>query len=148
MNNDKTNTEFRHKLDVQLRFNDIDMFGHLNNTVYLQFFDQGKYAYFRQFMEGTFGSEPTAPVVANINVDFIAPAHIDDRLTVSTAITAIADSSMVMEQHITDASGALKCAARTVMVNIDMRRGVPVTVDERWRKMISAFEGRDVSQPK
>lgn len=137
------NINYRHTLPVQIRFNDIDMFGHLNNNVYLQFFDQGKYAYFRQFMDGTFGSEPTAPVVANINVDFHRPAHIDDKLIVSTAVTEIGESSIIMHQKITDAQGNTNCTARVVMVNIDTRTGQPTPVSHAWRKCLSEFESRE-----
>lgn len=133
-------TTYRHRLPVQLRFNDIDMFGHLNNTVYVQLLDQGKYEYFRQFMNGPFGSTPTAPVIANINVDYLEPAHMDDKLTVATAVTAIADTSMTLQQVIEDDKSNVKCRAKTVMVNIDLRKGVPVTVDGRWRKIIGDYE--------
>lgn len=131
---------FRHRLPVQIRFNDVDMFGHINNSVYLQFLDMGKYAYFRQFMTDTFGSEPTAPVVANINCDFIEPTKIDERLEVLTAITDIADSSMVLNQRVVSASGRVKCSARTIMVNIDLANGRPTTVSNLWRKRISDYE--------
>lgn len=131
---------FRHRLPVQIRFNDIDMFGHLNNSIYLQFLDMGKYAYFRQFMTDTFGSEPTAPVVANINCDFIEPTKIDERLEVLTAITNIADSSMVLDQRIVSSTGRVKCSARTIMVNIDLSTTRPVTVSDLWRKRINDYE--------
>lgn len=133
---------FHHRMGVQIRFNDIDMFGHLNNSVYIQFFDMGKYAYFRQFMTDTFGSEPTAPVVANINCDFLEPAKIDERLEVLTAITEIADSSMVLQQRIISSTGHVKCTARTIMVNIDLATGRPTTVSDEWRKKITDYENR------
>ncbi len=133
---------FHHRMGVQIRFNDIDMFGHLNNAVYIQFFDMGKYAYFRQFMTDTFGSEPTAPVVANINCDFLEPTKIDERLEVLTAITEIADSSMVLQQRIVSSAGRVKCTARTIMVNIDLATGRPTTVSDEWRKKITDYENR------
>lgn len=134
---------FRHRVPVQIRFNDIDMFGHLNNTVYLQFFDMGKYAYFRSFMDGPFGSEPTAPVVANINVDFHKPTFIDEKLTVCTAVTEIAESSMVMQQVIINEKGTIKCSARVVMVNVDVKTGLPVPVTREWRDKLGAYENRN-----
>ena len=133
---------FHHRMGVQIRFNYIDMFGHLNNSVYIQFFDMGKYAYFRQFMTDTFGSEPTAPVVANINCDFLEPTKIDERLEVLTAITEIADSSMVLQQRIVSSAGRVKCTARTIMVNIDLATGRPTTVSDEWRKKITDYENR------
>ena len=38
--------EFHHTLPIQLRFNDVDKFGHVNNTVYFSFYDLGKTDYF------------------------------------------------------------------------------------------------------
>ncbi len=132
-------------MPVQIRFNDIDMFGHLNNSVYLQFLDMGKYAYFRQFMTDTFGSEPTAPVVANINCDFLAPTKIDEKIEVLTAITDIADSSMILDQRIVNACGDIKCSARTIMVNIDLATGRPTTVSDTWRQRIADYENARLS---
>lgn len=34
--------QFNHTLPIQLRFNDVDKFGHVNNTVYFSFYDLGK----------------------------------------------------------------------------------------------------------
>ena len=38
---------FHHALPIQLRFNDVDKFGHVNNTVYFSFYDLGKTEIFR-----------------------------------------------------------------------------------------------------
>ena len=35
-----------HTLPLQLRFNDVDMMGHVNNAVIMEFFDLGKSHYF------------------------------------------------------------------------------------------------------
>lgn len=136
--------EFRHRLPLQIRFNDIDLFGHLNNSVYVEFFDEGKLAYFKQFMGGKFEHEPTVPVVANLNCTFYAPAYIDDRLEVLTAIAQIGESSLVLEQRIVDGNGNVKCTATTVMVNVDARTHQPTPVSDRWRTAISEFEQRDL----
>lgn len=44
--------QFNHTLPIQLRFNDVDKFGHVNNTVYFSFYDLGKTEYFRFRMPG------------------------------------------------------------------------------------------------
>lgn len=36
---------FRHRIPLQIRFNDIDLLGHVNNTVYFSFYDTGKARY-------------------------------------------------------------------------------------------------------
>ena len=37
---------FHHTLPLQLRFNDVDLLGHVNNSVYFAFYDLGKSRYF------------------------------------------------------------------------------------------------------
>lgn len=134
----------RHRLPVQIRFNDIDMFGHVNNTVYLEWLDMGKYAYFTGLSDEPFGSKASAPVIANINVDFVEPTIINDRIEVLSGIESIADSSLVLVQRIIAADGRTRCAARTIMVNIDLHTGRPATVDAEWRQRIAHFEQRSL----
>lgn len=133
----------RHHIPIQIRFNDIDLFGHLNNSVYVQFFDMGKLAYFKQFMEGGFEHEPSVPVVAKIECTFLAPVHIDDRIEVRTAIVSIGESSLVLEQEIVDAAGTVKSKATTVMVNVNAHTATPEPVSRAWRDAIGAYEGRE-----
>ena len=127
---------FRHRIPVQLRFNDIDMLGHLNNAMYLQYFDMGKLTFFKQYMDSGFEHEPTVPVVANINVDFHQPTLIDERISVETAMEHIGDTSLTLAQRIVTESGVVKCSARTVMVNIDVKTHAPATVSDKWRKAL------------
>ena len=34
--------KFRHTMPVQIRFSDVDQFGHMNNSVYFSLYDFGK----------------------------------------------------------------------------------------------------------
>ena len=42
---------FRHRMKVQIRFNDIDTLGHVNNAVYFTNFDLGKAKYFSELVQ-------------------------------------------------------------------------------------------------
>ena len=134
--------DFKHRIPLQIRFNDIDLFGHLNNAVYVQFFDMGKLAYFKQFMKGGFEKEAAVPVVADIHCVFYAPTYIDERIECLTAVASIANSSLVLEQRIVGADGSVKCTARTVMVNIDTKTGASTPVSDEWRSALAAYEER------
>ena len=43
---DENNITYRHRMPAQLRFSDVDTFGHVNNSVYFSLFDMGKTQYF------------------------------------------------------------------------------------------------------
>lgn len=133
--------EHRHKYDVQVRFNDIDMFGHINNTVYLEFFDLAKLRYF----EAVFGTElwhtGLMLVVVNINCDFHHPAFVDSRLYVATAVEHIGDKSLRLRQQVIDRdSGQVKCAATTIMATFDPKTQKSVVIAHDIRQKFADYE--------
>lgn len=135
---------FRHSMDVQVRFNDIDALGHVNNNVYLQFFDLGKYDYFRQTVGVDLGDNRPAAVVVNINCDFMAPTFIEEPLAVRTAIAAIGEKSLTMVQQVYNrATGQIKCQGTTVMASFDFATGRSTPVPAETREAFSQFEGRE-----
>lgn len=136
--------DFRHHKAVQIRFNDIDMLGHLNNSVYIQFMDLGKADYFGQFLGGHLDHDNLAIVVANINCDFHAPSHFEDRLEVLSSVIAMSERSLQLEQRVVDAdSGEVKCRAVVTMVSIDPHTGHSTDITPEWRRRISDYEGRE-----
>ena len=44
--------EFHNVVALQIRFNDVDKFGHVNNTIYFQFYDSGKTDYVSTVCKG------------------------------------------------------------------------------------------------
>ena len=61
---------FHHTLPIQLRFNDVDKFGHVNNTVYFSFYDLGKTEYFGSVCPGV-DWEKIGIVVVHIEANFV-----------------------------------------------------------------------------
>ncbi len=132
---------FRHRLPVQLRFNDVDMFGHVNNTVYLQFFDLGKLRYFEEVLGADFDKSGLAVVVVNINCDFFEPSFLKEGLEVMTQTVHIGDKSITLEQRVvTRDTGAVKCLCRTVMAGFDPTTLQSAPIPDRHRSAIEAYE--------
>ena len=84
--------EFHHSLPIQLRFNDVDKFGHVNNTVYFSFYDLGKTEYFASVCPGV-DWEKDGIVVVHIEADFLAQIFSSDHIAVQTAVCEIGTKS-------------------------------------------------------
>ena len=140
---------FRHHLPLQMRFNDIDMLGHLNNSVYLTFMDLGKARYF----EAVNGGQPVdiskmGIVIVNINANFCIPTFFNETIEVETAAVAIGDKSITLEQRIYSVPGRqVKCSCRTVMAGFDIHTNTSVPISEEWVRKFEAFEGRTLRKP-
>ena len=80
--------QFNHTLPIQLRFNDVDKFGHVNNTVYFSFYDLGKTEYFASVCPDV-DWEKDGIVVVHIEANFLAQIYGSDHIAVQTAVTEI-----------------------------------------------------------
>lgn len=137
--------EFHHRLPVQMRFTDIDVFGHVNNNVYLQYFDLGKLEYINASLGSLFDPREKALVVANINCDFYYPTVYGEEIEVVTRVDAIGAHSLTLEQRVVAIqSQQVKCICRTVMVGYDVRQGSAMEIPADWRTRIGAYEHRNL----
>ena len=116
---------FRHHIDLQTRFTDIDILGHVNNNSYLQMMDLAKLRYFETITRG-----PRA--VVHIDIDFFEPTTFDEPLQAWSTITRVGTRSFTLQQRIINPStGATKCIATSVLAGFDpvTQQGAPL---EPW----------------
>lgn len=131
---------------MQIRFNDIDLLGHLNNAVYIQFFDLGKSRYFQDVLPEAVDWKHINIVVANINCDFYSPTYITEPIAVLTTVTRMGEKSFTLEQRIVNSdSGDVKCVCRTVMVGFDLATGKSAPIDPVWIAALETYEQRKLS---
>lgn len=132
----------KHKIPVQLRFNDIDILGHLNNTVYFSLYDLGKARYMEEV--GLRKAAPTPPtsVIADVHCSYIKPIHYGDDIYVTTTCPEIGEKSFILEQEMIDGAGEVRSKCRTVMVYIDPATGHSAPVPQNYRELIKAYEER------
>lgn len=104
-----------HTTPIQIRFNDVDQMGHVNNAVIMEYFDLGKDAFF-----SAHGLPPTkgdfTVMVVHYEVDFRAQIRYHDTIHVETCIEKFGTKSLTMLQRVVDSdSGAVCAECRTVM---------------------------------
>ena len=138
------NIVFRHSIPVQLRFNDADSLGHINNSVYFSFYDLGKSEYFKDVRGQKVEAKDIDIIVAHAEVDFLSPVFLSDEIEVQTAVSEIGNKSFILAQRIVDiAANTVKCFCKTVMVGFDFKTQTSIPISEEWRKAISKFEERE-----
>ena len=84
-------TDKIHKLDVRVYYEDTDFSGVVYHANFLKFAERGRSSFLR--LAGVIHSDllmhepPLAFVVRSMNIEFVAPARIDDVLVVETIFT-------------------------------------------------------------
>lgn len=137
---------FHCRLPLQLRFNDVDVLGHVNNTVYFSFYDTGKAFYFTQVNGHAMDWRHVDTVIANIDCAYIAPIYYGENIEVLTTCVYISEKSFKLLQMIRETEkGEVKSVCETVMVGFDPATGKSRPLGEDWKKRIIDFEGRSIS---
>ncbi len=128
-------SEFFHSIDVQIRFNDVDILGHLNNTVYFSFFDTGKAYFFENALNRKMEWRKVECVIANIDCAYHSPIYFGEQIEVLTRCCHVGEKSFVLQQVIVEKSTReVKAAANTVMVSINPDTKEAVVVPHHYRK--------------
>ena len=131
---------FNHQMLVQIRFSDIDVLGHVNNAVYMNYFDMAKTKYFQAVHNAKDWSRLDV-VVANVNVDFLSPVFFNEDIIVKTKITRLGNKSFDMIQQIELAdSGEVRTISRSVMVGFDTSTNLSKPLTECWKEQVREFE--------
>ena len=137
--------DYRHVLPLQIRFNDVDKFGHVNNTVYFQFYDTAKTDYIATVCKGV-DWERLGIVVVKIEAEFVAQIKGNDHIAGRTRIVKIGNKSFHLEQDVIDSdTHEVKSRCLPVMVLYDLERQQTIPLPDEWRKAISDYEGLENS---
>ena len=128
---------------MQLRFCDADQFGHVNNSVYFQYYDTAKIHYMKTVCPQM--DKKYAIVVVHIDADFLSQLHTDERVAVQTAVIHIGKKSFTLQQRLINLeSKEVKCTVKTVMVAYDLELNKSVELLPGWVNAMCKYEGRDL----
>ena len=137
--------QFKHTFPVQLRFSDVDQFGHVNNSVYFSLYDLAKTTYFKDVLNIT-KMDRLCIVVANINANFLAPVFFNDEIVVQTAMVHLGNKSFtLMQRAIAPRTGEVKCECKTIMVMYDLKAMEPVEIPQEYKEIVCKYEGKEMS---
>ena len=123
---------------IQLRFNDIDQMGHVNNAVIMEFFDLGKSEFFTAVGLPPEEGEFTVMVV-HVEVDFHSQIRYHDKVHVTTRVDGFGTKSLrVVQQVVNDTTGEPCATCKTVMSGYSRATHraavIPDTIKERIRR--------------
>ncbi|KAA0020909.1 acyl-CoA thioesterase [Salinicola corii] len=135
--------------EVRVRGFHLDGYGHVNHARYLEFLEEGRWAYVDAHPEFADGlARGVALVAVNLNIDYRRAAVMNDDLKVETCLTRVGGRSGVVGHRITHiGSGELVAAATLTFVLLDQQSGQVVPMEGEWAErleplVVDAPEGK------
>lgn len=145
--------DFRFEHPIEVRFADTDAFGHVNNAVYLSYFEAARAGYYAAVAGSPFGTGPHAAertfVLAEAHVVYRQPAFFGEVVLVGCRFSWTSRSSFGLEYRVRAEESAI-AEARVVadgsstQVMYDLARHRVMRVPPDLLEMFEAYEGAPI----
>lgn len=131
---------FKNVLPIQVRFSDVDMMGHVSNTVYQNYYDSGKMNYFLKVIPDM-DFVNIGVVGASIKIDYYMPIYMNTRILVKTRVAMIGNKSITMEHLlINEDTGETMSCSSIVLVCYSIKERLSIPIPEHWKKNIQKYD--------
>lgn len=135
-------------IDIPVAWGEQDLFGHVNNVVYLRYFESVRMHFPERIgVLRSHAEHGIGVILASTACDFKKPVVWPQRLHVATGASRIGNTSFVLDYRITDEQEAAVATGSSVQVMYDYRRAEKVRVPEEVRAAIMALQGATFNTP-
>lgn len=133
--------EFHYKTGVPLRFADMDTFGHVNNAVYLTYFEMARSCYLKDIIQWNW--EETGMIIGRAEINYLKPICLNDEVFAYVRISRIGNSSFDMDYalvKIQNGDEILCTTGTSVCVTFDYTHNRSASIPETYRFRMQEFE--------
>jgi acyl-CoA thioester hydrolase len=127
--------DYAFETTVQVRFRDLDAFGHVNNAVYATYCETARTTYLQRAVGVDLST--VGLVVAHLSVDFRAPIDDTEAVTVGLDVTSLGRTSFTIGYDLR-VGDDLVATAETVQVAVDPETRSSRPVPDEWRRTLAA----------
>lgn len=137
---------FHFSLPIQIRWSDLDPLGHVNNAVYVSYFEIVRGHYMLQACPG-WDWQKDMFLIGNVTANFHKELLLTDTLpTVSIRTSKLGNKSFVLEYAVTSKKGdevVLHATGHTTQIMFDMRTRTTIELPDWVRQSLAVFDGVD-----
>jgi len=133
-----TATPSAHRLAVRVYYEDTDFSGRVYHASYIRFMERGRTEWLRAigYEHGVLaGEQGVVFAVRRLEVDYLAPAAIDDLLEIETRVAAVRGAAIEFAQSVLR-SGQTLATAKVLVASL--RNGRPMRIPQELRARLEA----------
>lgn len=128
------------KTKITVAWGDMDAFGHVNNVMYLRYFETARAKFFEEFANLLSGKEKVGPVLASVTCDYKRPVVFPDELSIHLGIKKLGNASVVMACEMYSAKVGLAATAECTLVMFDFVDKRPVGLPKVFREYLQEIQ--------
>ena len=129
----------KHISEVHIRYGDIDAMGHVNNVVYLQYFEQARMSWFKKLLGTDWDWNSVGVVLARNEIDYRLPLFLHERPVIKTTVEHVGETSVTLKYQVIKTENGkrlLVATGKSVLVCFDNKTQKPEAVPKAWIERI------------
>ena len=124
---------------IQVRFTDLDVLGHVNNNVYLSYFEMARVHYFKELLGENWNWRKHTVVLAKNEVEYIRPVLLEHQPEVIMQTESIGNKSFCLRYELR-VNGIVFARGSSVLVSFDGETNQSVQIHERMREALEKLK--------
>jgi acyl-CoA thioester hydrolase len=112
---------------LQVRFSDCDMMQHVNNAIYLNYFEEARIHYFRQLVGIDWDWKKNGVLLRKNELEYLKPVFLNDPVTIEVFLKHVGDKSFTLAYEV-KVLGELRTTGTSVLVCYDsiVKTSIPI----------------------
>ena len=134
-------SNYKYKTPIPIRFSDMDAFGHVNNAIYLTYFEIARSNYWRDIIGWDWNE--TGIILGRSEINYLKPIMINDVIACYVRTTRIGNSSfdvMHVLVKVTEHGEEICTTGKTVCISYDYHANKSVPIPGKQRQSMIEYD--------
>lgn len=125
--------------EQEIRFADIDSMGHVNNAVYLNYFEQSRIHFFAVLLESPWDWKKRGVIVVKNEIEYRKPIVLEDRIQIDTECTHVGNRSFTLTYKVYrhEEPETVFCFGSSILVCYDYQENTSTPMPGDWKERLS-----------
>jgi len=120
---------------VQVRFVDVDVMGHVNNAVYLNYFETARMHYFKYMLGENWDWNKDGIILLKNELEYLKPVLMNHSPQIVISVDHIGSKSFVLGYKVL-VDGELYCKGTSVLVGYDNFKGKSIEIPPKMKSSL------------
>ena len=129
-------------IKIQVRFSDLDILGHVNNSVYLSYFEIARVAFFSPLMGLDWDWQKKGVLIKKNEIEYFSPVLLHQEPEISIYTRSIGTKSFILEYDLY-VNEKLYTSGSSVLVCYDSINQTTINVPKEMRQVLEGLKRND-----
>lgn len=123
---------------IQVRFADIDVMGHVNNAVYLSYFEMARVLIFSKLLGSNWDWNQFGVLLRKNEIEYIKPVTLNEQPIISLKTEKLGTKSFVLSYEL-KVKDEVRTTGSSVMVCFDATKNQTIEIPSKMREILESL---------